>query len=102
MLLARGRALLTMVVLGTTSVAACSARGAISRSPSAKLAVVAAEGFWGSIAGQLGGTLAEVDSIVTNPNTDPHDYEPTPADARALASAELVIVNGIGYDPWAD
>src|SRR5207247_411563 len=34
------------------------------------------------------------------PDTDPHDYEPTPADARTLASAQYVIVNGIGYDPW--
>ena len=40
-------------------------------------------------------------SIITNPDTDPHDYEPTAADARAIAAAQLVIVNGIGYDPWA-
>ncbi|HZQ38522.1 MAG TPA: zinc ABC transporter substrate-binding protein, partial [Dehalococcoidia bacterium] len=33
--------------------------------------------------------------------TDPHDYEPTPKDARAVASARYVIENGIGYDPWA-
>jgi len=44
----------------------------------------------------------EVTSIITNPNADPHDYEPTTADARSFASAAFVIVNGIGYDPWAD
>ena len=41
-------------------------------------------------------------SLITNPDTDPHDYEPTPGDGREIASARLVIVNGIGYDPWAD
>ncbi len=40
-------------------------------------------------------------SIITNPNTDPHSYEPTAADARAMAGAQMVIENGIGYDPWA-
>ena len=69
---------------------------------SGKLDVVAAENVWGSIARQLGGATADVHSLIDNPNTDPHDYEPTPGDARAIASARLVIVNGIGYDAWAD
>jgi zinc/manganese transport system substrate-binding protein len=64
--------------------------------------VVAAENFWGSIARQLGGDKVSVQSIIDNPDTDPHDYEPTPGDARAVASASYVIVNGVGYDPWAD
>jgi zinc/manganese transport system substrate-binding protein len=63
--------------------------------------VAAAENFWGSIARQLGGDKASVASIILNPAQDPHSYEPQPADARTLASAKLVIVNGIGYDPWA-
>jgi zinc/manganese transport system substrate-binding protein len=62
--------------------------------------VVAAEDFWGSIAAQVGGTRVHVVSVITNPDTDPHDYEPTPADARAIAEARLVIENGVGYDPW--
>ena len=65
------------------------------------LLVVAAENSWGSIAAQLGGDRVHVTSIITSPATDPHDYEPTPADARALAGAQMAIVNGIGYDPWA-
>lgn len=64
--------------------------------------VVAAENMWGSIAAQLGGTRAHVTSIVDNPATDPHDYEPTTQDARDLADAQLVIENGAGYDPWVD
>jgi zinc/manganese transport system substrate-binding protein len=63
--------------------------------------VAAAENFWGSIASQIGGKHARVTSIITNPNTDPHTYEPTPQDARTIAGAKLVIENGIGYDNWA-
>ena len=65
------------------------------------LRVVAAENFWGSIAAQLGGGKVQLTSVITSPATDPHDYEPTAADARTIAGAQMVIVNGIGYDPWA-
>jgi zinc/manganese transport system substrate-binding protein len=69
---------------------------------SAKIAVVAAENFWGSIALQLGGTHVAETSIITNPDTDPHSYEATPNDAKLIAGARLFIQNGIGYDTsWA-
>ncbi|MDQ1645536.1 MAG: zinc/manganese transport system substrate-binding protein [Cryptosporangiaceae bacterium] len=63
--------------------------------------VVAAENFWGSLAGQLGGSHVKVTNIIDNPDADPHDYEPTAADARLMAGAGLAIVNGVGYDAWA-
>ena len=66
-----------------------------------RLQVVAAENFWGSIATQLAGNRADVQSIITNPDTDPHSYDPTAADARAMAGSQVAIVNGIGYDTWA-
>src|SRR6266849_4587093 len=64
------------------------------------LRVVAAENFWGSIASQLGGSRVQVTSVITSTATDPHDYEPTAADARTIARAQMVVANGIGYDPW--
>ncbi|MGD0477938.1 MAG: zinc ABC transporter substrate-binding protein [Nitrososphaerales archaeon] len=70
-------------------------------SPSTTIQVVAAENFWGSLVSQLGGTHVNVLSIVSNPNADPHEYEGDVADARAIADANLVIVNGAGYDDWA-
>ena len=73
----------------------------LARSPRTKLEVVAAENVWGSLAAQLGGDRAHVTSIVTSPDTDPHSYEPTPRDGRALASAKYVVLTGLGYDPWA-
>src|ERR1700686_3443441 len=70
---------------------------------SGPIQVVASENFWGSIAAQLGGDRAHVTSVITNPATDPapHDYEPSAVDARTFAGAQMAIVNGIGYDPWA-
>jgi len=77
-----------------------------STSPSAgastgKIQVAAAENFWGSIASQLGGSRVAVTSIIVNPDTDPHDYEPTAADGVTIARSQMAIVNGIGYDTWA-
>ncbi len=69
--------------------------------PGGTISVVAAENFWGSIAAQLGGDRVKVTSIVTNPDTDPHAYEATARDGRSFAAAQFVIVNGVGYDPWA-
>lgn len=63
--------------------------------------IVAGENFWGSIATQLGGTHATVISIVSDPNADPHEYESSTDDARAFAQANYVILNGAGYDTWA-
>ena len=84
---------------GCSTAASGSQAGA--GSPGGKIIVVAAENFWGSIAKQLGGTKVTETSIISNPNTDPHDYEPTASDARTISMAKLVVVNGIGYDPWA-
>jgi len=66
-----------------------------------RLHVVAAENFWGSIASQLGGDKVALKSIIVNPSTDPHSYEPTASDGVALAGSQLAIVNGLGYDRWA-
>ncbi len=81
-------------------VSGCGGAGATA-ADGGRLNVVAAEDFWGSLAAQLGGDKVAVTSIVANPAADPHDYEPTSADARAMATAQVSIVNGIGYDEWA-
>ncbi len=92
---------LPIAALVAVLIAGCGGSGSPSGGPSGKLNVVAAEDFWGSIAAQLGGNRVAVRSIITNPAVDPHDYEPTSEDARALAGSEVSIVNGIGYDEWA-
>src|SRR6267378_2514325 len=85
------------VLLGFLLLAAC---GTTTAAPSATINVVAGENFWGSIASQLGGPKVSVQSVVTDPNADPHEYESSTNDARAFAEAGLVILNGAGYDDW--
>src|ERR1700730_3471240 len=86
--------LLTLAACGTTFQSAASSGGPVQ--------VVAAENFWGSIAAQVGGSHVHVTSIIVDPHADPHSYEPTTANARTVADAQYVIVNGAGYDPWTD
>ena len=90
------------LLIGTLLSSVLSACGAPGAGPGAgqPLQVIAGENFWGSIATQLGGTHVTVTSIVTNPNTDPHEYESSATDARAFATADYVILNGAGYDDW--
>ena len=94
----RARATLIVAILAVLT-AACGLSG--GGSASGKVEVVAAENFWGSVAAQVGGDKVHVVSIITNPDTDPHDYEAKPDDAKKIAVANYVIVNGAGYDPWA-
>jgi zinc/manganese transport system substrate-binding protein len=65
-----------------------------------KIAVVAAENFYGDVAQQIGGDRVAVTSVLSNPDQDPHLFETTPAVARQIAAAQLVVLNGAGYDPW--
>ncbi|GAC1476604.1 MAG: metal ABC transporter solute-binding protein [Candidatus Dormibacteraceae bacterium] len=85
--------------MAALTTAACGL-GAGTAANSGKVEVVAAENFWGNIATQVGGDHAHVTSVIVNPDSDPHDYEPTPADAKLIAGAKYVIVNGAGYDAW--
>jgi zinc/manganese transport system substrate-binding protein len=62
--------------------------------------VVAAENFWGDITKQIGGDNANVTSVISDPNADPHLYESDARTAAALSNAQLVIVNGLGYDDF--
>jgi len=66
------------------------------------LRVVAAENFYGDIAAQIGGARVSVKSLLSDPNVDPHEYESSVDDAKAVADALLVVENGGGYDDWMD
>src|SRR5260221_13904691 len=91
------------LVVVALAVAGCSSSGSGATGPSSggKIQVVAAENFWGSIASQVGGEHVPVTSIISSPDTDPHDYEPTTNDGRTIALAPNVVFNGVRYDAWA-
>ncbi|HEY1729929.1 MAG TPA: zinc ABC transporter substrate-binding protein [Candidatus Baltobacteraceae bacterium] len=64
--------------------------------------IVAAENFYGDVARQIGGDHVSVTSILNNPDQDPHLFEASPSVARAISSAQIVVSNGLDYDPWVD
>jgi zinc/manganese transport system substrate-binding protein len=67
-----------------------------------RVGVVASTNFWGDIARQIGGDEVSVTSIISNPETDPHEYEADVNDSAAIEHARLVIENGLGYDDFVD
>ncbi|WBS99264.1 metal ABC transporter solute-binding protein [Lacticaseibacillus paracasei] len=83
---------------------ACGSNGAAKQSSSngSKIQVVASLDFYGEVAKAVGGNKVSVQSIINNPAVDPHDYEPTTKVGKSVASADLVVASGIGYDGWMD
>jgi zinc/manganese transport system substrate-binding protein len=89
------------VVLGlTTALFLTLAAATTARAADGKIALVAAENFYGSVAQQIGGDRVSVASILSNPDQDPHLFEVSPAVVRQIAAAQIVIYNGADYDPW--
>lgn len=67
-----------------------------------KITIYTTTNVWGSVAKHVGGDLVKVESGVTNPDQDPHDYEATAQDKLKVSKAKIVIVNGGGYDTWGN
>lgn len=84
---------------GTATESGASDQGACPAEPSK---VVVTTNVWGSVVDQLAGECAEVTTIITSPSADPHDFEPTAQTSAAFAAADLAVINGLGYDEWAN
>jgi zinc/manganese transport system substrate-binding protein len=85
----------TVIVLAVLLLTGCG-----SSSKSGRLNVVAAENVYGNIASQIGGPHVSVTSILTSPNADPHLFEPRSSNGLAVATAKVVLQNGLGYDAF--
>jgi len=66
-----------------------------------KLPVVASFSILGDFAKEIGGDRVSVTTLV-GPNGDAHVFQPAPADAKKLAAAKVVFVNGLGFEGWID
>lgn len=66
-----------------------------------KIKVLASFSILGDLVREVGGERVEVSTLV-GPNTDMHGFQPTPANAKAVAGAKLVVINGLGLEGWAD
>jgi zinc/manganese transport system substrate-binding protein len=90
-----------IIVLGVVAGFA-GAGSARARSNSGPLPVVAAENVYGNIVQQIGGSHVSVTSVLSDPNADPHLFEPGTRNGLAVSQARLVIQNGLGYDAFMD
>jgi len=64
-----------------------------------KLKVVATFSVLGDLASEIGGDHVEVRTLV-GPNGDAHTFEPSPADAKAMGGAAVLVENGLGLEGW--
>jgi zinc/manganese transport system substrate-binding protein len=89
-------------LLVASALAAASLMTTVAAAPAAeKLKAVVSFSILGDFVSRVGGERVEVFTIV-GPNGDAHVYEPKPEDARAVAAADVVVVNGLAFEGWLD
>jgi zinc/manganese transport system substrate-binding protein len=90
------------LTVAAVALAACSSGSgpAPAANSSATITAVGAENQYANVIGQVGGKYVHVSAIESNPNTDPHTFEASASVASLIASAGLVVQNGLGYDTY--
>ncbi|NRO07051.1 Manganese-binding lipoprotein MntA [Lactobacillus helveticus] len=71
-----------------------------AKTKSDKVSIVTTTNVYADIAKNVAGKYGSVQAIIKNSATDPHDFEPTTADAKKLTNANIIVANGLGYDSW--
>jgi zinc/manganese transport system substrate-binding protein len=100
MTITRRQLIVTVLLAGLGLAGAGGARAGTEENPRAqKLKVLATFSILADIVKNVGGDRVDVATLV-GPNGDAHVYEPAPADARKVADAKVVFVNGLGFEGW--
>jgi zinc/manganese transport system substrate-binding protein len=89
-------------LLFSAMLASALAAGPSAPAAAAAINVIGVENEYADVIAQIGGKYVQVQSIESDPNTDPHTFEASPKVARQIAAAQLIVENGVGYDSWAD
>jgi zinc/manganese transport system substrate-binding protein len=84
----------------SSSSSAAGGSSTAAAASTAKIVAIGAENEYADVIGQIGGKYVSVSAIMSNPNTDPHTFEASPAVAREVSAAQLVVQNGVGYDTF--
>ena len=98
---ARTAALWLAAATALLATACSSATAAGNTGGGASIQAIGAENEYANVIQQIGGKYVQVTAIMSNPNTDPHTFEASPAVAREISNASLIVQNGVGYDTWA-
>ena len=78
----------------------CVAKAESPIAPTRPIPVVVSFSILGDLVHVVGGNRVVVTSLVA-PDADAHVFEPKPSDAKAVARAQLLVINGLGFEPWA-
>jgi zinc/manganese transport system substrate-binding protein len=85
----------------SSSPSAAGGSSTAAAASTAKITAIGAENEYADVISQVGGKYVQASSVMSNPNTDPHTFEASPAVAREITAAKLIVQNGVGYDDWA-
>ena len=94
--------LIATALLGSAALTACSGDSNSATAGGDGPSVVASTTVYADIVSQVAGDNASVEAVISDPTADPHSYEASPADAAEVATADLVVYNGGGYDSFVD
>jgi zinc/manganese transport system substrate-binding protein len=90
--------LLPLALIPALALAGCS--GTAAAPDDGRIRVVTSTDVWGDIVSRIGGPAVQVDSIIDGPDRDPHEYQADARDQLAVSRAQVVVVNGGGYDDF--
>jgi len=96
-LVSRRRLVVTCALAGFVALAFVPAAALAQR----RIPVVATTSILADLVRQIGGERVAVTSLV-GPEADAHVFSPTPADAKKLADAKLIVMNGLGLEGWLE
>ena len=88
-----------VILTATFALAGCAA-SATPAADDGRVRLVASTNVWGDVARRIGGSTIQIDSIISDPDQDPHSYEGDAQVQLALSKADIVIENGGGYDDF--
>ncbi|MFT3716267.1 MAG: zinc ABC transporter substrate-binding protein [Gordonia sp. (in: high G+C Gram-positive bacteria)] len=92
----------TAAALAVTAGAAACSSDTSNSANDGKIVAVAAENEYGDVLSQVGGDHVDVHSIMSNPDTDPHEFEANTDVAKQVSQAKLLVQNGVGYDDFME
>jgi len=98
--LARMALLAAGAAVTASALSACSIGASAAGTDPGKIVAVGAENEYADVISQIGGQYVQVSAIMSNPNTDPHTFEASPAVAREINAAQLIVQNGVAYDTF--
>lgn len=89
-----------MGIVGTIMFLTSACSNNSKEDSSDKVSIVTTTNVYADIAKNIVGKYGTASAIIKNSATDPHDFEPTTADAKSLTKANIIVANGLGYDSW--